>query len=72
MLKIGSFISAIIDFVIIAFVIFVMIKFLNKLKEMQDKKNAVAAAEEEKKPPEPSAEEKLLTEIRDLLKEKSV
>lgn len=69
-LKIGSLLSTVIDFVIIAFVIFVMVKTLNKLKEIQDKKNAEAKAEQSKEP-EPSAEIALLTEIRDLLKEKS-
>jgi large conductance mechanosensitive channel len=69
LLKIGSLISTVIDFTIIAFVIFIMVKALNTLKEIQDKKNAVA---EEKKPAEQSDEIKLLTEIRDLLKEKRV
>lgn len=71
LLKIGSLIGTVIDFLIIAFVIFIMIKAINTLKEIQEKKNAAAEAAEEKKPPEPSTEEKLLTEIRDLLKEKN-
>jgi large conductance mechanosensitive channel len=58
----GSFIQAIINFVIIAFVIFLMIR---QVKKMEKPAQAVPAA-----PPQPSAEEKLLTEIRDLLQEK--
>ena len=70
-MKIGMLISTIIDFLIIAFVVFIMVKAINKLKSLQDKKNAESAEPAEpEKAPEPSAEEKLLTEIRDLLKEK--
>lgn len=57
----GNFIQAILNFLIMAFVVFCLIKALNKLHR---KKEEAPAA-----PPEPSAEEKLLTEIRDLLKE---
>ena len=60
----GDFISAIINFVIMAFVVFLMVKALNRLREMGKKKEEEAPAA----PPEPSNEEKLLTEIRDLLK----
>ena len=60
----GNLISVILDFVIIAFAVFCMVKAINKLH----KKPEEAPAEEPV--PEPSAEEKLLTEIRDLLKEK--
>jgi len=59
----GNFIQAIINFVIIAFVIFLMIR---QVKKMEKPAQAAPAA-----PPQPSAEEKLLTEIRDLLREKS-
>ncbi len=58
-LNYGAFIQNVFDFIIIAFAIFMMIKALNKLKK---------PAEEAAAPAEPSAEEKLLTEIRDLLK----
>ncbi|MBE7003122.1 MAG: large-conductance mechanosensitive channel protein MscL [Ruminococcaceae bacterium] len=58
----GSFITAIINFLLIAFVVFWLVKAMNKLTA---KKEEAPAA-----PPEPSAEEKLLTEIRDLLKER--
>jgi len=61
-LNIGLFISAIVDFLIIAFVLFCVIKAINSSKK---KKEEAPAA-----PPAPSAEEKLLTEIRDILKEK--
>ncbi len=65
----GNFISAVINFFILAFVVFMLVKGLNKLSEVGKKKEEEAPAEEPA-PPEPSAEEKLLTEIRDLLKEK--
>ena len=58
-LNYGAFSQNVFDFIIIAFAIFMMVKALNKLKKEQPKEEAV---------PEPSAEEKLLTEIRDLLK----
>ena len=58
----GSFIAVVLDFIIIAFAVFCMVKAINKLHK---KKEEAPAA-----PPAPSAEEKLLTEIRDLLKEK--
>lgn len=58
--EIGIFISAIISFLIVAFVMFLIIKGMNNMK----KKEEAAPAE----PPAPSAEEVLLTEIRDLLK----
>ena len=60
----GDFLSAIISFLILAFVIFMMVKGMNRLREL-GKKHEEEATEE---PPEPSNEEKLLTEIRDLLK----
>ncbi len=58
----GKFIQTIIDFIIIAFAIFMVIKGMNSLKK---KEEAVPAP-----PPPPSKEENLLTEIRDLLKQK--
>ena len=65
----GNFISAVINFFILALVVFFLVKGLNKLSEIGKKKEAEAPAEEPA-PPVPSAEEVLLTEIRDLLKEK--
>ena len=68
-LNYGNFISAIINFLILALVVFFLVKGLNKLSDLGKKKEEEAAAEEPA-PPEPSNEEKLLTEIRDLLKDK--
>ena len=65
----GNFISAVINFFILAFVVFMLVKGLNKLSELGKKKEEAAPAEEPA-PPAPSAEEVLLTEIRDLLKNK--
>ena len=65
----GNFISAVINFFILAIVVFLLVKGLNKLSEIGKKKEEEKPAEEPA-PPEPTAEEKLLTEIRDLLKEK--
>ena len=66
----GNFISAVINFLILALVVFWIVKFVNKLTEIGKKKEEEAAAAEPPAPPAPSAEEVLLTEIRDLLKEK--
>ena len=65
----GNFISAVINFLILAFVVFWIVRILNKLTEAAQKEEEEAPAEEPA-PPAPSAEEVLLTEIRDLLKEK--
>lgn len=62
-LNYGKFIQAVFDFTIVAFAIFVAIKVMNSLKKKEEEKPAA--------PPAPSAEEVLLTEIRDLLKQKS-
>lgn len=59
----GNFIQTLIDFIIVAFCIFMLIKGVNKLSKKKEEEPAAPA-------PEPSAEEKLLTEIRDLLKNK--
>ena len=66
----GNFISAIINFFILALVVFFIVKGLNRLAEIGKKKEEEAAAAAPPAPPAPSAEEVLLTEIRDLLKEK--
>jgi large conductance mechanosensitive channel len=68
-LNYGMFIQNVIDFLIVALAIFFMIKGITKLTAMAKKKEE-EKAEEPAAAPEPSAEEKLLTEIRDLLKEK--
>ncbi len=59
----GQFINTVIDFVIVAFAIFMAIKVMNKMKKEEEEAPAA--------PPEPSAEEKLLTEIRDLLQKQN-
>ena len=64
----GNLISAVINFAILAFVVFWLVKGLNKLTDLTKKKEAEAAAATPPAPPAPSAEEVLLTEIRDLLK----
>ena len=66
----GNFISAVINFLILALVVFWIVKILNKIAEAGKKKEEEAAAAEPPAPPAPSAEEVLLTEIRDLLKNK--
>ena len=66
----GNFISAVINFAILALVVFWLVRGLNKLAEMGKKKEEAAAAAEPPAPPALSAEEVLLTEIRDLLKNK--
>ena len=58
----GNFIQTLVDFTIIAFAIFMAVKFINRLKRKEAAAPAVI--------PEPSREELLLTEIRDLLKER--
>ena len=69
----GNLLSAVINFLILAFVVFMLVKGLNKLTDRAKKKEAEEAVAEEPAPapePEPTNEEKLLTEIRDLLKDK--
>ncbi len=69
-LNYGNFLQQTFDFLIIAFSIFVMIRLIAKLTEKKKKEEVAAPAPAPAPAPEPSAEEKLLTEIRDLLKEK--
>lgn len=59
-LKYGAFIMTVFDFVIIAFVIFMMIRWMNSLRKKEE-------AVEEAAPPPPPKEEVLLAEIRDIL-----
>lgn len=61
--KYGNFLQTIIDFLIIAFCIFLFVKFFERFKKKEEAAPAV--------PPEPSAEEKLLTEIRDELRKRA-
>ena len=62
-IRYGAWINTVIDFIIIAFVIFLIIKGMNSLKRKEE--------EAPKAPPAPPKEEVLLTEIRDLLKERN-
>lgn len=64
-IKYGVFLQNIVDFVIVAFSIFLFIKFINKFKKKEQTKETV------KEEPKTSKEEQLLTEIRDLLKAQS-
>jgi len=66
----GNFISAVINFFILALVVFWIVRLLNKMAEMAKKKEEEAPPAPPA-PPEPTKEELLLTEIRDLLKEKN-
>jgi len=61
----GNFITMSLNFLIVAFVMFLVVKAINKAKTLASKPVAPAAS------PEPTAQEKLLTEIRDLLKSKA-
>ena len=70
----GNFISAIINFLILALVVFFLVKGLNKLSEIGKKEEAAEEPAHEPQPepePVPTQEELLLAEIRDLLKEKN-
>ena len=62
----GMFLNTIITFIIVSFVIFIVVKGYNRMKENMKKKEVEAPAA----PPAPSKEEVLLTEIRDLLSKK--
>ena len=68
-LNYGNFLSAVINFLILALVVFFLVRSLNKLADMAQKKEE-AKKEAPAAPHAPSAEEVLLTEIRDLLKNK--
>jgi large conductance mechanosensitive channel len=59
----GVFLQNVLDFLIISFSIFMVIRFINRFKKEEEAPAAPPA------PPEPSNEEKLLAEIRDLLKD---
>jgi large conductance mechanosensitive channel len=64
-LNYGNFIQVLLDFTIVAFSIFLFIKGINKLRNLKKKEEIVAET-----PSVPTKEEELLTEIRDILKEK--
>jgi large conductance mechanosensitive channel len=63
LLRYGTFLQTVFDFAIIAFAVFLLIKGINALKRRKDSAPAV--------PPKPTAEEVLLTEIRDLLRKQA-
>lgn len=65
-LGLGTFLSTVIDFILVAFVIFLMVKAINQFHKLTKKEEEEAPAPEE---PEAPTSEELLTEIRDLLKE---
>ena len=64
-IKYGNFLQTLLDFIIIAFCVFMMVKGINKLSKKKEEEPAAPAPD-----PEPTNEEKLLSEIRDLLKNK--
>ena len=69
-LRYGDFLAAVINFFILALVVFWLVRFLNKLSDVAKKKEeAPTAPAEPPAPPAPTKEEVLLGEIRDLLKE---
>ena len=72
-MEIGTFISAIINFLIVALIVFLIVKVINKARAVAEAKKKKEEEEKEEEPepePEPSKEELLLTEIRDLLAKK--
>ena len=69
-LSYGNFISAILNFLIMAFVVFLLVKGINAVADKTKKKEEEAKPATPPAPPAPSKEEVLLTEIRDLLKNK--
>ena len=67
----GAWVQTVVDFLIVAFCIFVMIKFINNLRKKAERQKE-AEAEPAPAAPEPTKEEQLLAEIRDLLKEQQI
>ena len=66
----GTLVATIIDFILIALVVFAIVKAMNTAKAKAEARKKKAEEEAPAAPPAPSKEELLLTEIRDLLKEK--
>ena len=66
----GTFVATIIDFILVALVVFAIVKAMNKAKEVAEAKKKAEEEAAPPAPPAPSNEEVLLTEIRDLLKNK--
>jgi large conductance mechanosensitive channel len=69
-MEIGTFISAIINFIIVALIIFCIVKAFNKAREAAEARKQKEEEAVEEAEPEPTEEQKLLAEIRDLLKER--
>jgi large conductance mechanosensitive channel len=68
-IKVGLFLQTVIDFVIIAFSVFMMVKGINALRRKQDKEEKIEKIEIIE--PSPTKEELLLAEIRDILRDKN-
>jgi large conductance mechanosensitive channel len=66
----GAFIQQVVDFAILAFCVFLLVKFVARLSNLKKKEEEAAPAPAPAPEPEPTKEEVLLTEIRDLLKAK--
>lgn len=64
-IKYGKFLASVLNFVIVGFVLFLVVKGMNRMNSSMKKKEEAVDT-----PPEPTKEEQLLTEIRDLLKNK--
>lgn len=70
-IRYGTLISVIINFLLIALVVFLLVKGINTVKRKAEERKKKEEEEKPAAPAEPSKEEKLLTEIRDLLKQKN-
>ena len=70
-IMVGNFINAVVNFVIMAFVVFCMVKAINRLYRKKEEAPPNRYTYSPPPPPAPSKEEQLLTEIRDLLKERT-
>ena len=66
----GTFLSEVISFLILMLVVFLLVKGVNKIRKAAEAKKAKEEEKKEEAPPEPTKEERLLTEIRDLLAKK--
>lgn len=62
----GVFLNTVINFLIVAFAVFLVVRSFNRMKRQEEEEEAAPPS-----PPEPSKEEQLLSEIRDILKAQS-
>jgi large conductance mechanosensitive channel len=67
--KYGAFVQQVVDFIILAFCVFLLVKFITKLSNLKKKEEEAAPAPAPAPEPEPTKEEVLLAEIRDILKQ---